>query len=556
MHDQHEQELDAISQEEPSDETPPSENETHESSLENHQDSEKSKDHQKNLEEFQAAFQGLSDVEEKLRLAIQFMRSSLSQGITPYFKGFWEARQLCLPLFKENLAPSSRIELWKEYRELCSESHRLKQLLEEQSAFAVEQIDLAIQSLEQEIESLDAKLQNLPSIDFAVSSQALEVHFDEYQALQKELFLLNTYATRINALRKELIKTEMRIRQKNKFFRRLSAMGDNVFPRRKELIKQVSALFLEDVDAFIKNHFSQDVLRQPLFFYRDEIKALQGVAKALTLNTHAFTHTRAELSACWDRVKEIDKERKKVRAEQKVVFQQNVQQIVEQIDAMSHAYAAGELSIQNASKAVDDIFSAMQQLELGRDEKRHLRERLSEARQPILAKMREEETARFEKEQSAEREKREKIKALKERIQALISDADHLSVEEVISKKDELAEDIKAAPLNKIEKQSMEKLLKPLKDLISDKKERAVLSLSAQDQETLEQLKQVLRQRKERRKEAKAQLEELRKAAGSSGLNFEKAMAYNEQVQEERERLEKIDLAIEEIEEKIAQLEG
>ena len=43
------------------------------------------------------------------------MRSSVSQGETPRFKDFWEARRLCLPLFKENVPVKVRTQLWAEY---------------------------------------------------------------------------------------------------------------------------------------------------------------------------------------------------------------------------------------------------------------------------------------------------------------------------------------------------------------------------------------------------------------------------------------------------------
>src|ERR1700733_14369049 len=77
----------------------------------------------------------------------------------------------------------------------------------------------------------------------ALQAKTLEEKADFYTSLQAEINILNTQAARINSLRKELIKTEMRVRKKNKFFQRLSAAGDKVFPRRKELIQDVSHQF-------------------------------------------------------------------------------------------------------------------------------------------------------------------------------------------------------------------------------------------------------------------------------------------------------------------------
>lgn len=70
----------------------------------------------------------------------------------------------------------------------------------------------------------------------------------------------------------------------------------------------------------------------------------------------------------------------------------------------------------------------------------------------------------------------------------------------------------------------------------------------------MQQLKEVLKQRKERRQGIKAQIDALRKSSGVSGLDFEQAMNFNAQVEAEKERLEKINQGILEIEQKIAQL--
>src|SRR5207249_5477090 len=86
----------------------------------------------------------------------------------------------------------------------------------------------------------------------------IDAHYEIYDRLQRSLELFNVCATRINGLRKELVKTEMRIRDKNKFFHRLSKLGDLVFPQRKALINEVSARFIEDVEKFITNSFNRE----------------------------------------------------------------------------------------------------------------------------------------------------------------------------------------------------------------------------------------------------------------------------------------------------------
>ena len=82
------------------------------------------------------------------------------------------------------------------------------------------------------------------------------------------------------------------------------------------------------------------------------------------------------------------------------------------------------------------------------------------------------------------------------------------------------------------------------------------MNLSSDDLQTLEQLRDVLSQRKVRRQEIKDQIESYRKALASSGLDFEKAMMYRDQMDQEKDRLEKANLSILEIEEKISEIEN
>ena len=93
-----------------------------------------------------------SSPEKKIQMAIECMRTLLSQEETPRFKDFWECRRLCLLLFKENISPKLRAQLWGQYIELSKEAQALKNLLDEQAAFAIEQIELAILSIESDLE--------------------------------------------------------------------------------------------------------------------------------------------------------------------------------------------------------------------------------------------------------------------------------------------------------------------------------------------------------------------------------------------------------------------
>ncbi len=505
---------------------------------------------------FKKAFEERPDAETRLQLAVEFMEAALAQGGTPHFRSFWEARRLCLPLFRENISPVVRAQFWSRYSELSKEARRLKEILDEQSAFAAEQIEIAIRALEEQIARFDEQVANVSEqTEFLVFPQTLKEQYGIYQSLQKQLGILNAHAARINALRKELLKTDMRVRHKNKFFQRLSAIGDQVFPKRKDLIKQLSSQFIDDVERFIQTEGGAKKSYESFYFLREEIKALQNLAKVLTLNTHAFTQTRTRLSECWDEMKGEEKERKKERAQQRLVFRQNQSEIEERIKYLRESVEKREVSPGEAHKEVEHIVSHMRQVVLGRDEVKALRDQIGGIRALLHDQVRLEEEARQKQEEERNFQKKEKYRLLKEQAQILAQqhesqDADQLSLD-----RDTLLDQVQHSSLTKNEKQEIERLLKPLRDVITEKKEQAMMALSEDDRQALQQLQHIASQRRQRRQEIKVQLEALRKTAGSSSLDFEKAMSCTAQISEEKERLEKATQAIKEIEGKIAALQ-
>lgn len=519
--------------------------------------SKKKDPYQLKFEAFLKEYEDLSDNEAKLEKAIVFMESTLGQGGTPHFRYFWEVRRLCLPLFKENISPSLRARMWGKYSELSKEARRLKDILDEQSSFAAEQIELAVSMMEKELSDAENQIKKSTTLEKSYFPHALKDHIELYQDLQRELNLFNVQASRINALRKELLKTDMRIKQKNKFFQRLSAAGDQVFPRRKELIKKVSQQFEEDVERFIKANFSDETTADTMLYeLREEIKTLQGLAKILTLNTNSFTHTRMQLSECWDKLKNKEKERKKERAQQKVAFKQNAELISQRIHTLKEAFEKGELSLHEAQKSIDEVVTEMRNVELGREELKVLREELGIVRKLHQDKSKTEEEVKVQKEEERNQKKKARYKSLKERSENLVSKHSEYDLDAFMAERETLIAEIHEAQLTKSEKFELERNLKQLKDLLADKKEKALMVLSDDDRQALEQLQEVLKQRKIRRQEIKQQLDAHRRSAGSSGLDFEKAMNFQTMMSEEKERLDKINQAIEEIEEKISELQS
>ena len=506
--------------------------------------------------EFVKQAQVLASVEERIRFSMDFMKSSLACPGTPRFRDFWDVRRFCLPLFKQALSAKARAELWKEYVDLSTEARRLKEVLDEQSAFAFEQIDLAIQALSKDLESYDEMVTNIPSLEIPSTCSMMIPHAVEYQEMQRNLQVLNTFALKINSLRKEVIRTEMRVKNKNKLFEKLSSAGDGIFPKRKHLIKDLSDLFMQDVLLFVNSYFVNEASERPaLHQLREEIKALQMVAKSFTLNVHAFTETRLKLSECWDRLKAWDKERKKDIFVKKQALHQNIQKVTERIQAFE-VFCAASPSIPEVAQQFEEIFFFMRTLEFNFYEKKMLKADLVRIRKPVVDKERELLGAQDLREKEAGELKRKQQRDFTDSVEALVASVDSLEVEILVESRDLYLQQLAQMNLQKADKMLMDRLFKQIKDVIEDKKSHKLLSLSASDKEKHGALLRLLMERRQRRAEIKLQIDAYRKILAGSGFDFEKAIMYTDLVEEEKVSLTKINHSIDEIEEKIATIEG
>ncbi|HEY4254918.1 MAG TPA: hypothetical protein VGM34_01055, partial [Chlamydiales bacterium] len=503
---------------------------------------------------FALKLQEFPTTEEKIAFGLSFMRSSISQEGAPRFREFWDARKTILPLFKTNINPVIRSKLWAECVELTVEARRLKEILEEQGAFAVEQIELALTGMEQDAAAVEKSVKEGPAFVLQTASTTISSKSAEYGPMQRELDLLNTLASRLNGLRKEVAQTEMRIRFKTKFFKRLSALGDAIFPKRKTLIDLVSQSFEKDVDGFIAIHFQgEQIVGAPYFVLREEIKALQSMAKVFTLSSGVFNRTRLKLSECWDKLKVVEKEHKKeilAQREASSESRSNVQKKIEELKERSPGLSLAALDLE-----INPILTEMREMkDLSRYDVKMLRDELDKLRAPHLAEQEIRAKALEEAEKEKFRQKRERIRIIKETISQLLQESTDVAVLE--ESFEALKKEVKELNLPKIDQQQIDRSLRQLKGLLADKKESSMLDVSEGDREALQSLKQILQQKKERRQEVKDQLEQHRRALGSSNLDFEKAMLYRELMEQEKELLVRANAGIEEIEQKIAELEG
>lgn len=502
---------------------------------------------------FLADMQGFKSPEEKIDFALKFLKGCLSQDGAPRFRDFWFARKEVMALFKQEVDSAIRSRLWEEFIQLTTEVRKLKGVLEEQSAFAIEQIELALQVIEQEFADLESQV-SLIDLSHVRLHKMLARKEEPYFERQKRLQVLSGFASKLSALRKEVLQTDMRIRFKSKLLKRLSDLGDQIFPQRKEQMEELSQMFDQDVEQFIQKNFPEEGdLKLPPYVLRQDIKALQGMSKYFTLTSQVFHRTRLRLSQCWDFLKEVDLKRDELTEEEAEKRAQEIQVIEE---ALASLETEDGMTLHALDQKLESIQQKMRILRLKKEEVIAFKERILKIRSPLVAaqEKRALELAQIEKEKLEK--KRAEIEAIKQEIALLKETGAQLELEVFQQRFEEAIKSFEALKLSKIERQQLERFFRPVQDLLNERKEQSLLSLSEDDLKALESLRSVLSQKKTRRQEVKKQLEIYRKTVGSSGLDFEKAMHYQELVSQEKESLAKLDAGIGEIEERIASLEA
>ncbi|HSX11891.1 MAG TPA: hypothetical protein VLF61_00170, partial [Rhabdochlamydiaceae bacterium] len=305
------------------------------------------------------------DPEEKIRNCIAFMQQCLSREGPPSFKEFWEARKLSLLLFKESLNPKVRNELWECYVGLTTEAYHLKEMMDNESSFARQQIESAIQDLEKNLHHFAVLAQQVPSLELPEECRQAAAQSGSYNRHNQELHLLHSYAERIHSLRKEVLKTQMRFRFKNKLLDQLMKLGDQVFPRRKELTQQLSQLFLNDVESYVDCSFPKEIQDSPAIV-KDTIKAFQFVAKQLYLSAEVVSKSKELLSQCWQKVQVRQQEQKEVGRTQ-------YEQLSKKVLELEAAFSEGKLQEEALDAAYAQLQQEMSKLDLGREESRAIK---------------------------------------------------------------------------------------------------------------------------------------------------------------------------------------
>ena len=484
--------------------------------------------------------QSLKMLEEKLREIkepeiqlneiILFMEQTLSQETTPRFKQFWDARKLCLEVMKQEISPVVRSLAWDKFSELTQEARRLKEIFESESAFTGQQFTMAIESLEQELEKFTQGAIPTPELQFTAMPDSLE-SLHVYKVFQKELSVLNVFADRIHSLRKELVKTNMRIKAKNQLFNRLSNCGDKVFPLRKDLIDKISDQFIKDVESFISVLQNRAGQRGGFMNVRDEIKSYQSFAKEIMLNQPAFKKSRQLLSKAWDTVKELDRTRRSEQEKRIEESKAKAEPILNQIKGLTENFKENKISFAEAQQQEKQIFEAIRTAGVGKPEQKQLKDALGEI-ENLLLQVKSAEAAERKREKEAQAViRREAFEALKNKVDEKPASSEQLEA---------LEKEIKDSKLLDEEKDELLLLLDPAKDTLLD--------LEQEKSANKEDYQRILDERIQRRKEIRDELNRLRKSLGSSALDLKQQLANQEMVKNLKDRLEVMEKRIQQLE--------
>jgi len=456
------------------------------------------------------------ETEEKIRLSLECMRKILGETEKGSFKNFWDVKKLCISLFKEKINPLKRTKLWNTFTEISDEARQYKKVLDEQAAFSIEQIELAIEGLRKDIDQKGALIKQIELIQIDSILQPLLQHAVEYPVVEQELQLLKTLVTRVDTFRKEILSIDMRISHKNRILKTLSKLGDQIFPRRKELIKALSDAFISDVALFVKERFPEGDAKPsvPYYVIRSEIMSFQALAKCLTLNTHSFSKMRKMLSECWNKIKEQEKEHRKEIGERSEEQRKNFALLSEKVAAFIE-FSEKEENLQKEKifDASEVIQNEMRALSLSRDQVTKLKNQIQKARQEALDKIKGQVTKARDKE-------KKRVEQLKNELNEALKKGSTLSLDKLALMETKFKDSYKELTLSPSEQLVFERSFLDFQSILLDKKGGGALSK--------EELESLFDEREALFKEIKKQIEVYRKEMGGSGLDFEKAMTYRE----------------------------
>lgn len=496
----------------------------------------------------------IKDPTKRVRFCIDVMRESLSKPNYPDFVPFWEAKKFALEAFKDISTSTVRCALWEEYIQLTKEARNLNDLLQEQNAFSMEQITLAVQALEKDIEEEKDKIASMARINIPKEANTLREREKIYNDKQLQSHFVHAMASRIQTIRRELIAIPISIKYKITLLEKLSELGNRIFPRKKELIQEISVLFSEDVQRFKEKYFEttsgQKEKLPPLYVLKEEIKAFQKMAKVFSISSECFFSTRKLLSTCFEIIKQKEKQRRIDYQEKKQKNQLEFESIYQEIQNLGKWINSESFCKKTYSEKFHEIYQNIEKIPFVHEQVKILRSELEKQKQLVEEK-------HFHNDSSSPSRyasRQEQAINFLRRYKTVLGNERDTSVEELLALQAEMNKQSLELTLPLEEEIEYQASQVDLQTVILQKQEEICWEV-ADPAEKIQSLTDHLAKTFACKEEMKLHLENLRRLNSSSGLNFQQALLCRDCLQRARANVEKVNNSIEKIEEYLLQSE-
>lgn len=244
-------------------------------------------------------------VAEKLARGVQLMKEAL-HAPRAQWRVYWEVSALTAKLLKERCNGEERKKVLAELKELAILQKKVKadqaKVLADERAL----LDAALKALEEEFALFQAQVEKENKLEIPVTCEIKEGA--SYSALQSELVPLNQFARQIHELRKRIVE-KLPIALSTKLLARLKPIGNEIFPKRTKLLKELGELFLADIALFEQEAKADTAVDAAKLLKK--VEGFQKLAKALAIDKATFEQSRTRLSSCWDHLVKQRKMQKK-----------------------------------------------------------------------------------------------------------------------------------------------------------------------------------------------------------------------------------------------------
>jgi hypothetical protein len=343
---------------------------------------------------------------EEVQKSLQNMKSFIESAQHADWSVYNQAKKIFLDTFKEVPNNSDKQKIWKEFSEVTESARSIKKLQEEEGAYAADMILQAIDALELEIKNPKFSRPKLAMLEKVEAFKSFKE--EAYEAITQVKFL-NSKANQVQALRDELAKTGMRLSVKGRLFDRLSHLGDQIFPVKKELALRLNQIFFEGLNRFSKWFDKEEEGVEALF----QIKLIQSFIKELNLKKADYDAVKQILDPIWKKAV-ILKEKKEVALKEAAEKSLEVKKgFDESFEVMKQLVAENKDS--EAMALYDSLSLKLKDKQISRYDFKALKHSLEEVSSPLFSRLqeaKEQKLAIMKQQASANEEKKHGFKAV------------------------------------------------------------------------------------------------------------------------------------------------